>query len=81
MVCENVAIGAQKLLKGEYGNLLPTMFACHMVYETYSTRFKNFSHIMTVWPSCCEKIIDVQQTGKSNLMTIDEIVSIGIVFI
>ncbi|CAG2186352.1 RNF213 [Mytilus edulis] len=31
LVCENVAIGAQKLLKGEYGNLLPTMFACHMV--------------------------------------------------
>ncbi|XP_052087598.1 E3 ubiquitin-protein ligase rnf213-alpha-like isoform X5 [Mytilus californianus] len=73
LVCENVAIGAQKLLKGEYGNLLPTMFACHMVYETFSTRFKNFSHIMTVWPSCCEKIIDVQQTGKSNLMTIEEI--------
>lgn len=63
------------LLKGEYGNILPSMVACHVVYELHSAQFTNFSHVVCVWPECCEKIFQIQKSGQNILVTTEEIVS------
>lgn len=76
LVCENVVIGCRILLKGEYGNLLPSMVACHVIYELNGFRFKTFSSIVCVWPKCCKRILQVQETKQNNLVTTEEIVSL-----
>ncbi|VDI21571.1 Hypothetical predicted protein, partial [Mytilus galloprovincialis] len=73
LVCENLVIGCKMLLKGEYGNILPSMVACHVVYELHSAQFTNFSHVVCVWPECCERIFQIQKSGQNILVTTEEI--------
>ncbi|CAC5361652.1 RNF213 [Mytilus coruscus] len=72
LVCEGVAISCRRLLRGEYGKLLPSLFGCHVAYSSQATRFKNFSHIVCVWPDCSEKIVAFQQKEANNLVTDEE---------
>ena len=64
--------GCKSLLRGEFGHLLPSLFGCHMAYMLSDTRFKNFSHIIRVWPDCSEKMLEVQQNDPSVFLVTDE---------
>ena len=75
LVCETVIIGCKILIRGEYGRLLPSLLGCHMAYILHDARFKNFSHIVHVWPECSQKTMDfLQKESRFYLVTEDEIV-------
>jgi hypothetical protein len=65
-------IGCKILIRGEYGRLLPSLLGCHMTYILHDARFKNFSHIVHVWPECSQKTIDFQQKESNFYLVTDE---------
>ena len=65
-------IGCKILIRGEYGRLLPSLLGCHMTYILHDARFKNFSHIIHVWPKCSQKAIDFQQKESNFYLVTDE---------
>lgn len=72
LVCECVAIGCRRLLRGEYGSLLPSLFGCHVAYSSQTARFKNVSHIVCVWTDCSEQVVAFQQKEANNILVTDE---------
>ncbi|XP_052062680.1 E3 ubiquitin-protein ligase rnf213-alpha-like isoform X2 [Mytilus californianus] len=74
LICESLIVGCKHLLRGEFGRLLPSILGCHMTFILHNTRFKNFSHIVHVWPECSQKILEFQQNKSSfYLVTEDEL--------
>ncbi|CAC5391523.1 RNF213 [Mytilus coruscus] len=74
LICESIDTGCRKMLRGEYGRLLSTMFSCHLVFNKYDTRFSNFSQIVCVWPDCSEAVLEfVKDNHNCNLVTSDEV--------
>ncbi|XP_052062754.1 E3 ubiquitin-protein ligase rnf213-alpha-like isoform X2 [Mytilus californianus] len=74
LICESLIVGCKHLLRGEFGRLLPSILGCHMTFILQNTRFKNFSHIVHVWPGCSQKTLEFQQNQSSfYLVTEDEL--------
>ncbi|VDI48904.1 Hypothetical predicted protein [Mytilus galloprovincialis] len=74
LICESIDTGCRKMLRGEYGRLLSTMFGCHLVFNIYDTRFSNFSHIVCVWPDCSKAVLKFMKDNHNcNMVTSDEI--------
>ena len=51
-------VGCKQLFGGEFERLIPSLVGCHMTYILHDAQFKNFSHIICVWPECCKKMVD-----------------------
>ncbi|XP_052083737.1 E3 ubiquitin-protein ligase rnf213-alpha-like [Mytilus californianus] len=74
LICESIDRGCRKMLRGEYGRLLSTMFGCHLVFNIYATRFSNFSHIVCVWQDCSKTMLEFMNDNHNcNLVTSDEV--------
>ncbi|XP_063441660.1 E3 ubiquitin-protein ligase rnf213-alpha-like [Mytilus trossulus] len=74
LICESLIVGCKYLLRGEFGRLLPSILGCHMTFILHNTRFKNFSHIVHVWPGCSQHMLEFQQSQSSfYLVTEDEL--------
>ncbi|VDI72431.1 Hypothetical predicted protein [Mytilus galloprovincialis] len=78
LVCETVRIGCKILIEGEFGRLLLSLIGCHMTHILHDVRFKNFSHIVHVWPGVSRRTVEFQQKESNFHLVTDEEITLDI---
>ncbi|XP_071172243.1 E3 ubiquitin-protein ligase RNF213-like [Mytilus edulis] len=78
LLSEQVINGCRTLVQEEFGQLVPSMFGCHLTFIRHAVRLKHFSHIIRILHERGQEIMNMQQNYSSSHLITDEEITVDI---